>query len=201
MTEDLSKRRRPQVVRLSEQTDEEPAAKPAPDEAAPPPRRKPAAKKPRAPRTMVAPEPEKIDELKFDDDTPIGQLTVANHLQPASRGLRWGSIFASCIAALISLGIGLWFMQLIEDLFARNTWLGWGAAGLMGLAGIALLVMVVRELAALSRLRKLGTLRTDAEQALQGNKDGAAVVRDLRSIYRSRPDMSWHIKALSEHDG
>ena len=67
MTEDLSKRRRPQVVRLSEQTDAEPAAKPAPDEAAPPPRRKPAAKKPRAPRTMVAPEPEKIDELKFDD--------------------------------------------------------------------------------------------------------------------------------------
>lgn len=198
MTDSSPKRRRPQVVRLDQGPAEEPETACAPEKTEPKPKRKSTPKKPRAPRTMVAPEPEQV---KFDDPSSRGELALANHLEPAAKGLRWGSIFASCIAALISLGIGLWFTQLIEDLFARNTWLGWGATGLMGLAGLALLVMVVRELTALAKLRKLGKLRNDAEQALQGNKDAASVVQKLKAMYRGRRDMAWQLKALARHDG
>ena len=157
-------------------------------------------KRSRQPRAMVAPEPEPISEIPFETSETGNALAPANFL-PSPKGLKWGSIFLAALFSLISLGIGLWFTQLLEDLFGRSTWLGWAATGLLGLAGLALLALIVKELTALARLRRLGTLRQKAEQALLGNGSAKAVVVELISFYRNRKAMAWPLAALAEqHD-
>ncbi|MEM1198070.1 MAG: TIGR01620 family protein [Pseudomonadota bacterium] len=197
MSQEPTERRRPKVIPLGAPEPAEPEAeKPAAEK--PKTKSKPKKKHARSPRTMVAPEPEPLGEIPFAEtqDTP-----APANLLPSSRGFRWGAIFFSALFSLISLGIGLWFTQLLEELFARASWLGWAAAGLMGLAGLALLALVVKELTALARLRRLGTLRQTAEQVLLGNGSAKEVVAELTKFYRGRKAMAWPLAALKEHDG
>ena len=193
MSQDPSERRRPKVIPLEAP---EPA-KAEPEQTAAKPKAKPKKKHARAPRTMVAPEPDPIGEIPFAEtqDTP-----APANLLPSSKGLKWGSILLAALFSLISLGIGLWFTQLIEDLFARATWLGWAASGLMALAGLALLALVLKEITALARLRRLGSLRQTAEQVLLGNGSAKPVVAELSRFYRSRKAMAWPLAALREHE-
>ncbi len=200
MSDNPSTPRRPKVIRLEEtapapslEETEKPKARPKAKAKAKP-------KRARHPRTMIAPEPEPITALPFQAPESEAGPSPAN-LLPSSTGLKWGAIFLGAIFSLISLGIGLWFTQLLEELFSRNSWLGWAAAGLMGLAGLALLALLVKELSALARLRRLGSLRRNAEQALLGNGSAKAVVSELMSFYRGRKAMAWPLAALSEHHG
>lgn len=186
--------RKPQAVKLS-------AAEPVSNtkqEQKPAKSAKPASSKkgPRAPRVMEAPERQ---EIPFDSPESRGKLVPANHL-PSTRGMKWGTIFFSCVAALISLGVGLWFTQLIENLFARADWLGWIATGLMALAGIAMLIVVLRELFALARLKKLKDMRLQAEQALGTGEGGKEAANRVREFYQGRADMAWPLSRLSAHD-
>ncbi|MGI9373591.1 MAG: YcjF family protein [Hyphomicrobiales bacterium] len=153
-------------------------------------------KVPPAPRVMEAPERQ---DIPFESAESKGALVPANHL-PSARGLKWGVIFAAAVTALISLGVGLWFTQLIENLFARADWLGWMATGLMALAGLALLVVVLRELFALARLKKLKNMRLQAEQALGTGKGGKEAAHRVRSFYQGRQDMAWPLSRLKTHD-
>lgn len=197
MSDKATPPRRPKVIRLDQS--EAPDIQDTPPPAAPEPAAKPKAKPKRArqPRTMVAPEPEPIAEIPFETAETGNTLAPANFL-PSPKGLKWGSIFLAALFSLISLGIGLWFTQLLEDLFSRSTWLGWAASGLLGLAGLALLALVAKELAALARLRRLGTLRQKAEQALLGNGSAKDIVSELSRFYRGRKAMAWPLAALRE---
>lgn len=181
----------------------EPAPKPKPKAGGKPTAKgKAKPKDARAPRVMAAPEPPPAPEadIPFNDPASKGELVPANHL-PTARGLKWGAIFVSAVGALISLGIGLWFTQLVEDLFARSEWLGWTASGLMGLAALALIIIIFREIIAVARLRRLTELRGNAEQALLSGKGGKTAAGRIRSFYEGRKDMAWPLSRLAAHDG
>src|SRR5690242_13041301 len=66
----------------------------------------------------VVPQPE-----NFDLPATIQPTT------PVKRRFPWGAIFWSALGGLVALGAGLATTALIEDLYARATWLGtFGAA-------------------------------------------------------------------------
>ncbi len=196
MSQEQTPRRGPRVMPIGQpdpSAEEQPAPKPKAEV-----KPKAKAKQPRAPRTMVAPEPEPIMDMPFEAAGNDTALTSANHL-PSAKGIKWGALFLAALFSLVSLGIGLWFTQLLEDLFSRSTWLGWAASGLLGIAGLALLALVLRELMALARLRRLGKLRLDAEQALLGNGSAKKVISELSQFYSGRKAMAWPLAALREH--
>jgi putative membrane protein len=150
------------------------------------------AQPPRKPETF------KLDssELVFaEPDADIADLLVeapiANgELVPTATATvpkrsRIAAFFWTSLGGLISLGFGLGVTSVVEDLFARNVWLGWFGAGLAAIFVVTLLVILIRELVALRRLSKIDGLRARAEDALvQDDRNLArAVVTDLETLY------------------
>ena len=153
----------------------------------------------RKPQAMNAPDAsEAIDVFDPNSDAYIGQ--IPNHVPRSVKRSKWGLLFIACITALISLGIGLWFMQMIETLFARNQWIGWAASTLLAIATLSLFIILLREVFALWRLRTLGRIREDVVRALQDDANSSRQLLDqIVSLYDDRKEMHWHISRLAEH--
>lgn len=119
------------------------------------------------------------------------------------RGIRWGGMLLTALAALAALLAGQWLSDLIEALFLRQDWLGWTGLGLLALAGFAATVLVLKEIWSLLRLRRLGLLREQAHGAINSNdrKQAESVAKDVDRLYSSRPDLAWGRSRLAEHDG
>lgn len=103
--------------------------------------------------------------------------------------LSWGGIFWSALGSLISLGIGLWTVRLVEDLFARFQIAGWLALVLAGLALLALVAILARETLAVMRQRRIaGMHRAFADARASDDRDEARkLVGDLAALYTGRP--------------
>jgi putative membrane protein len=129
----------------------------------------------------VLPEPE-----NFDLPVPIAPPL------PRKRRLGWGTVFWSALGGLVTLGAGLATTALIEDLYARATWLGTLGAVLAALAGLALLVICAKEIAGLLRLASIEKLRARAEIALlDDDRDAArAIVRELTAALSATPQLA-----------
>jgi putative membrane protein len=99
------------------------------------------------------------------------------------------------------LGAGLATTALIEDLYARATWLGTLGAALAALAGLSLLVICVREVVALLRLASIEKLRARAETAIaQDDRDAArAIVRELTATLSATPQLARSRGELETH--
>src|SRR5450755_2213518 len=97
----------------------------------------------------VGPIPTLAREIVLDEDER--EIEIA---QQSGMLARWrpslGALFWSGLGGLVTLGLGLWFTQLVEDLFAKAQALGWIAAGLGALALAALLAIGAREIAAIA---------------------------------------------------
>ena len=52
------------------------------------------------------------------------------------RGIRWGSLMLSAMAALASLAAGLWFTRFVTVALERQDWVGWLAFALMALVAL-----------------------------------------------------------------
>jgi putative membrane protein len=167
--------RRPAAFRL-----DDPHVVVAPDEEA------------RGPRgsVRVMPQPD-----TFDLPVPVAPPT------PARRRFRWGTVFWSALGGLLLLGAGLATTALIEDLYARATWLGTLGAALAALASLALLVIAIKEIAALFRLASLEKLRARAETALlDDDRDAArAIVRELTATLAATPQLARSRSELETH--
>jgi putative membrane protein len=107
---------------------------------------------------------------------------------------RWrpslGALFWSGLGGLVSLGLGLWFAQLVEDLFARAQALGWIGVGLGALTAAALVAIVAREAAAILRQSRIARLHASLALA-RANDDGEAarpLVARLIALYEGRPE-------------
>ncbi|MDE2579251.1 MAG: TIGR01620 family protein [Hyphomicrobiales bacterium] len=102
----------------------------------------------------------------------------------------WGGLFWSAISGLVSLGVGLWFTRIIDDLFARSATLGWIGVALAATAGLALLALLARELRAIFRQRHIARLHiglADA-RAADDTPRARALVSELTGVYANRPD-------------
>ncbi len=104
--------------------------------------------------------------------------------------LSWGGLFWSALTSLLILALGLWFMQLIEDLFRRTAALGYAGLALLAAAGLALLVLALREVIAISRQRKIAKLHIGFAEARARDDTATArtLVRDLLALYDKRAD-------------
>ncbi len=152
-----------------------------------------------------------LDEVRFEpnelypeaaaEEAAALERAVAVPVQPRPRSRRWMTVFFSALGGLIVLGIGLAIDNLIRDLFARYDWLGWFAAALAAIAALALIIVIAREVAGILRLRKVHQIHRQAtEAATSDSRDAArAVVSELDSLYRSRPETARGRAALARH--
>jgi putative membrane protein len=101
-----------------------------------------------------------------------------------------GALFWSAIGALVSLGLGLWFTELVETLFAKAQALGWIAAALGAIALVALAAIAAREAAAILRQSRIARLHADLAQArASDDRDQArALIARLIALYERRPE-------------
>ncbi|MBX6426886.1 MAG: TIGR01620 family protein [Variibacter sp.] len=120
---------------------------------------------------------------------------------PRRRRWPWATLFWSSLGGLVSLALGLAVARLIEDLFARASWLGWAGLALAGAAALALLVVVAREAAGLARLATVESLRARAAEVIAlDDRDGARnLVRDLITFARAAPRLAHGRAALESH--
>ena len=107
--------------------------------------------------------------------------------QPRARGFRWGRLLIGSLGILATLALGLALTNLVEALFAAQSWLGWLALAFAGLAGLAGLGLAVREVAAIRRLSRITALRAAADAA-RSQAEARAVIADLASLYAGRAD-------------
>jgi putative membrane protein len=138
----------------------------------------------------IVPQPE-----NFDLPVPVAPPL------PAKRRFPWGTLFWSALGGLTVLGAGLATTALIEDLYARATWLGTLGAALAALASLSLLVICVREIFGLLRLASIEKLRARAELALaQDDRDAArAIVRELSAALSATPRLARSRGELQTH--
>ena len=124
---------------------------------------------------------------------------------PVRRRFPWGAVFWTALGGLVSLGLGLAITHLIEDLYARNTWLGNFGAGLAVVAGLALIVIIAKEIYSLLRLASIEKLRARAEAASAADDRDAArgIVRELNAalsatpqLARARTDLETHLTEI-----
>lgn len=122
-------------------------------------------------------------------------------LPPARKGFRWGALFWSALAGLVSLATGLAVTRMIEDLFARSEALGIVGAILAGLAAFALMIVVGRELFALFRLAAIEKLHARAAAVLASDdrNEARAIVSDLLKLAQENPKLARGRAALTAH--
>ena len=141
---------------------------------------------------VIEPQSEPIPALTHEVTLDEGEREIEIAQQ---RGMlaRWrpslGALFWSGLGGLVSLGLGLWFTELVENLFAKAQALGWIAAGLGALAAIALLAIAAREIAAILRQSRIARLHAELAQA-RANDDGDAarpLIARAASAVSARP--------------
>lgn len=120
-----------------------------------------------------------------------------------NRGIRWGSILLSAMAALASLAAGLWFTRFVSVALERQDWVGWVAFGLMMIIALALAVILLREVLGFRRLARLAKLRQSVRQSIAAKdaQQERTAVTALARHYHGRADMTWGLARLADHKG
>ena len=165
---------------------------------------------PRAPRAF------KIDDpgLKAEDADELFESPAGERPRPSGepqtrtfsasdlqRGVRWGSLMLSAMAALASLAAGLWFTRFVSVALERNDWVGWTGFVLMSVIAFSALILLARELWGFRSLARLSRLRKLVKDTIATNdpKRERVAVGLLARHYRGRADMKWGLARLSEH--
>ena len=138
----------------------------------------------------VVPQPEEFDLPATIETAPVPR-----------RRFPWGTVFWSALGGLVALAAGLATAALIEDLYARATWLGTFGAALTALAVLSFLVICIREAVGLFRLASIEKLRARAERALaEDDRDEAcAIVRELTAKLSATPQLARSRGELQAH--
>lgn len=143
-----------------------------------------------APAIEDAPDPyaKEAEALAAPQEAAIAEAQRAGVVRRTL--LTWGGLFWSALSGVILMALGLWFTQLVEDLFRRSPVMGYIGLALIGLAALALLVMAARELRGISRQRHIARMHTAFADARQKDDGKAARVQlaDMLTLYSTRPD-------------
>lgn len=142
---------------------------------------------PRRPAAFRLSEPEAAARLVLEPEQGPDEVSEVSATAPRRSWL--SGLFWSALAGLVSLAAGLALTRLVEDLFARATWLGWLGAGLAVLFAAVALVALLREALALRRLARIDGLRARAQSAIAGDDRPAAlhVLAELDALYAREP--------------
>lgn len=170
--------------------------------------------RPRAPRAFKVDDPAVRDAETVDvpgDATtalppsrrtaePLPRGISAGDLE---RGVRWGSLMLSAMAALASLAAGLWFTRFVTVALERNDWVGWLAFALMTVVALSGGILVIKELWGFRRLARLSRLRKLIKDMLAAGdmKHERDAVKKLAAHYAGRADLKWGLARLAEHAG
>ena len=134
-------------------------------------------------------------EVRIEEHEPDFDVAAADPDQsdPRLRRMGWPARLAWGAGGLfLSLALGLFADSVINDLFARYSWLGWAGVALLAAFVVAVLAVIVREFWAVRRLKTLDRLRRDAAETLLSDRraDGHRIETALQHLYASRPDMA-----------
>ena len=138
------------------------------------------------PETAPIPDrrPEPLDESEREIEA-AQDAGVARRWRPTLAALIWTGL-----AGLVSLGIGLWVDELVEQLWVKAEGLGWLGLvfALLLLAGVV--GLTAREMAALTRQRRIAELHAAlAEAHARDDRTlGRAAVGRLAALYQTRPE-------------
>ena len=148
-------------------------------------------------------EPEELYPEAESETQAALDNAVSVAIQPMRRGRVWLGVFFAAVAILILFAVGIGLDNLIRALFDRSNILGWIASVVTALAALALIVIIVREAAGLWRLRQVNHIHAHAvEVAAADDRDGAvAIMREIDSLYRRRPDTARGRAYLAAHRG
>jgi putative membrane protein len=144
-------------------------------------------------QVVIEPQAESIPALTREAplDESEREIEIAQQSGMLSRSRpSLGALFWSAVGGLVSLGLGLWFTELVETLFAKAQALGWVAAALGAIALVALAAIGGREVAAILRQSRIARLHADLAQARAGD-DGdraRALIARLIALYERRPE-------------
>lgn len=172
----------------------------------PPGSRRPTVFQPDDPNLVVAAPPPSTAAAAEQPPRPGGEPPSEAQFAPGRhllrRGIRWGVMLASAASALASLALGLWFVRFVSVAVSRDDWIGWIAATLLAVCGLAAGMLMLRELIGLLRLGRIGRVRREAEAALVSGsiKAERAATRALIASFAHRPELSWHLARLREHE-
>jgi putative membrane protein len=141
--------------------------------------------------------------VRITPEPDIAEVPAVPEPPQARTRFSWGTVFWSALGGLVSLATGLAITALIEDLYARATWLGRFAAILAALAGLALLVICAREVVGLFRLASIEKLRARAERAIAADDrdEARAIVRALIDKLAATPALARSRTELESHLG
>jgi len=116
-------------------------------------------------------------------------------------GIRWGALFLSALTGLAGLALTIWLTDLVAQALAAPGLLGWLATSLIAILAIAAVGLAVREVFGMMRLARLGDLRRSAQACadIPDFKTEQRVIREVAALYTSRPDMTWQLRKLKEH--
>jgi putative membrane protein len=141
----------------------------------------------------VMPEPDTLDL-----PVPAEQVVPAAARRPR---FSWSAVLWAALGGLVSLALGLAVTSLIEELFARATWLGTVGLALALLAALALLVIALKEIVGLARLRAVEKLRGEAEAAIatDDRERARALVRELLALLAHTPALARRRAEFANH--
>lgn len=154
---------------------------------------------PRKPRALPA---EDILTFQSDDHAQRAPLHVAPLTSRApQKGFGWLALFWGALLALASLSVGLWIEGLVQELLARESWLGWLAILLTGFVIVSASAIALHEIRALRRLTVLDDLRERSAKALlsKNREEAVAISSEVQSLYQWRADLAAPLKELATH--
>lgn len=104
--------------------------------------------------------------------------------------LSWSGVFWSALSGLLSLAVGLWLWNLVEDLFVHSAILGSIGLAFAGALAAAALVLIVREFRAVARQNRIAKLHVAIGEARANDdaKTAKARIGELCRLYENRPD-------------
>lgn len=172
-------------------------------------KRQPQAFRPDDPKLQIETIDDGQDDIRFAPDSDLEFADLQNSppvrqegKAPANRGIGWWSLLFTALGGLISLAAGIWITDLINGLFARNDWIGYGAICLVVVALISAFMIFVREFIGVWRLQRITSLREAAEQVLLDGSlnDARKLLKGLKSLYAPRKDLAWGFARLKAHE-
>lgn len=158
---------------------------------------------PREPRVFSVDDPMVADPIPTDEASPSPDAESETAAVPQFRPARMTAtgILVSAMSGLVILALSVSMGRFVSQALERNDWVGWTATSFLIVAVLAALVIIARELSGLLRLARVTRLRRDIEKALHtGDRVlEKSTVEVLHSLYRNRPEMSWSLARLKDH--